>query len=133
MGWAYREFADPFQLTPGIGPAEGDAEAVVRGGRIAVLSLVHTPESVRRRWNEGLLAAARAAATRRAAPAGDGPSVRLSGPPRGEAEPTGAAWPLGLGGLAVLAGAAVALRRRHRGRREGTISAAPTGPRRPSR
>jgi len=46
--WPYREFVDPFQRTPGISPAEGDAEAVVRGGRIAVLSLVQSPASVRR-------------------------------------------------------------------------------------
>ena len=114
VGWAYREFIDPYQLAPGFSPSEGDAEAVVRGGRIAVLSLVQTPASVLRRENEGRVAAARAAATRRAAPAGDGPSVRLSGAPRGDAEPTGAAWPLGLSGLALLAGAAVALRRRRR-------------------
>ena len=114
VGWSYREFVDPFQRVPGVGPAEGEAEAVVRGGRIAVLSLAHTPESVRRRWHEGMLAAAGAVATRRAASAGDGPSVPLSRPPRGEAEPAGAAWPLGLGGLALLAGAAAALRRRRR-------------------
>ncbi|HVG97312.1 MAG TPA: nuclear transport factor 2 family protein, partial [Chloroflexota bacterium] len=111
VGWSYRAFADAYQLV-GVGPAEGEAEAVVRGGRIAVLSLVQTPASVLRRENEGRVAAARAAATRRAAPAGDGPSVRLSGPPRGDAEPTGAAWPLALSGLALLTGAAVALRRR---------------------
>ena len=33
VGWSYREFADPYQLVPGVGPAEGEAEAVVRGGR----------------------------------------------------------------------------------------------------
>jgi ketosteroid isomerase-like protein len=112
VGWPYREFIDPFQLAPGFGPSEGDAEAVVRGGRIAVLSLVQTLESVLRRWDEAHVVAARVTATQRAAPPGDGPSGRLSGPPRGEAEPTGAGWPLALSGLALLAGAAAAVRRR---------------------
>ena len=75
-GWAYREFIDPYQLAPGFSPSEGDAEAVVRGGRIAVLSLVQTPESVLRRWDEAHVVAARVMATQRAAPAGDGPSTR---------------------------------------------------------
>ena len=84
----------------------------MRGGRIAVLSLVQTPASVRRQWGEANAAAARAVATRRAAPAEDGPSVRRRESPSGAAEPTDAAWPLALSGLALLAGAAGARRRR---------------------
>lgn len=132
VGWSYQEFADPFQQIPGVGPVEGEAEAVVRGGRIAVLSLVQAPASVRRRRDGMNAAARRAVATRIAAPTGDEPSVRLSGPPRGAAEPTGAAWPLGLGGLALLAGAAVARRRRRGGNggaeRNRTISGDPMQP-----
>ena len=100
--WAYREFVDPFQGTPGISPAEGDAEAVVRGGRIAVLSHVQTPASVRRQWDE-VNAAARA---RRPRPAPPDPAR-----PR-PAEPDAPAWPLALGGLAGVA--VLALARRHR-------------------
>ena len=103
VGWSYRAFADPYQLMPGIGPAEGDAEAVVRGGRIAVLSLVQTPESVLRRWDEAHVVAARVMATQRAAPAGDGPSTRQREPRDAVSEPTDATWPLALGGLALLA------------------------------
>ena len=123
VGWSYREFADPYYLLLGVGPAEGEAEAVVRGGRIAVLSLVLSPTEVQRRLDEAN-AAFRVIATRRAGSAGDGPSVRPSGPPRGEAEPTGAAWPLGLGGLALLAGATVTLSRRGR-RRPGARGGTP--------
>jgi len=103
VGWAYREFIDPFQLAPDFSPSEGDAEAVVRGGRIAVLSLVQTPESVLRRWDEAHVVAARVMATQRAAPAGDGPSTRQREPRDAVSEPTDATWPLALGGLALLA------------------------------
>ena len=48
VGWPYREFVDPYQRAPGVGPAEGDAEAVVRGGRITRLTLVQSPASVQR-------------------------------------------------------------------------------------
>ena len=74
VGWSYREFVDPFQVTPGFSPAEGDAEAVARGGRIAVLSLVQSPASVRRRWDE----------FERGRGPGGGDSVRDAG--RGRAE-----------------------------------------------
>jgi hypothetical protein len=116
VGWSYREFVDPFQLVPGLSPTEGDAEAAVRGGRITVLTLVVSPESARRQWGEADGAFVRAMATHRASPLGEGPSVRPSGSPRGgaAAEPTGAAWPLALSGLALLAGGTVALRRRRR-------------------
>jgi MYXO-CTERM domain-containing protein len=113
VSWSYRASDDAAQLLSSAGPLEGDAEAVVRGGRIAVLTLVVSPESVRRQQSAAATVIARKAATLRAAPAGDGPGVPRSGPPRGATEPTGAAWPLGLGGLALLA-AAVALRRRRR-------------------
>ena len=112
VGWPYREFVDPFQLVPGVGPTVGAAEAVVRGGRITVLSLIQSPESLQRRWGEVDAAGARTAATRRAAPLADGPSVQPRGPQGPAAEPTDAAWPLALGGLALLAGGTVALRRR---------------------
>jgi hypothetical protein len=105
VAWSYREFADLFQVTPGVGPLEGDAEVVVRGGRITRLTLVLAPASVQRRWGE-LSAAARAAAR------GAGPSGPSSGPARAAA-PTGA-WPLALGGLAFLAAGTAALRRRRR-------------------
>ena len=74
VGWSYREFVDPFQLLPGVSPAEGDAEAVVRGGRIAVLSLVQSPASVRRQWGE---------ADRGRGPGGGDPARRAG---RGRAE-----------------------------------------------
>ena len=45
VGWRYRELVDPFQGTPGFSPTGGSAEAVVRDGRIAVLTLVRSPES----------------------------------------------------------------------------------------
>jgi hypothetical protein len=110
VGWPYRAFADPYQLLPGVGPTDGDAEAVVRGGRITTLSLVGSSESLRRRGGEADASYARAMATRRAAPDSDEPSVPLSGPPRA-AEPAPVGWPLALGGLALLAVVTVTLRR----------------------
>jgi MYXO-CTERM domain-containing protein len=111
-GWPYREFMDPYQLLPGVGPLEGDAEAVVRDGRITVLSLVVSPASVQQRRGEVATAeAARLRALRRAGPLRDGPSVPPRGPQQA-AEPADAAWPVALGGLALLAVATVALRRR---------------------
>ena len=107
--WAYREFVEPFAVLPGGGPLEGEAEALVRDGRIAVLSLVLSAASVQRRLDE--LDAAARAATRRALPAGAPPDARARGPRR-TAEPAGAAWPLTLGSLAILASAAVVPRRR---------------------
>ena len=114
VGWPYREYADPFQFVRGFSPTEGDAEAVVRGGRIAVLSLVQTPESAQRRWREVGAVLERPVANRHAAPLGDGPRSALSGALRGSpaTEPTDAAWPLALGGLALLAAGTAALRRR---------------------
>ena len=112
VGWPYRQFVDPFQLAPGVGPADGDAEAVVRGGRIAVLSLVQAPASVRQQGSE-VAAAVRAAATQRAAVAGGiGPDAHPRRPLRGAADPADAAWPLALGGLALLAAGTAARRRR---------------------
>jgi hypothetical protein len=101
--WPYQEFVDPFQHTPGASPLDGDAEAVVRGGRIAVLSLVQAPASVRRQRDEVATAFDRAMATQRAAPLrGD-----LGGAPHrsrgGATDSPAAAWPLALGGLAVVA------------------------------
>ena len=109
MRWAYREFVAPFQLTPGISPAEGDAEAVVRGGRIAVLSLVQTPDSVRRQWDEVNVAAR--TRRRRPAPADFAPPGPAGPRP---AEPDGPAWPLALGGLAGVAALTLARRWRRR-------------------
>jgi hypothetical protein len=89
VGWRYREFVDPFQRVPGVGPLEGAAEALVRGGRITLLTLVVSPASVQRQQGELDAAGARAMATRRAAPLGDGPSDQ---PRRGEFQglpPTG--------------------------------------------
>ena len=61
-------------------------------------------------------AGARAVATRRAAPLGDGPSIPPRRPPRGgpAADPTDAVWPLALGGLALLGVVTMTLRRRRR-------------------
>jgi MYXO-CTERM domain-containing protein len=113
VGWPYREFTDPYQLLPGVGPLEGDAEAVVRDGRITVLSLVVSPASVQQRRGEMATAeAARLRAPGRAGPLLDGPSVPPRGPQPAAAEPADAAWPVALGGLALLAVATVALRRR---------------------
>jgi len=114
VAWRYQELLDPLQVPLGLAPLEGDAEAVVRGGRITVISLVVAPEALQRLQNEANTAAVRAAARARAAPSGDavgGPAR----PPRGAAaEPPGATWPLALGGLALAGGVTVALRRRRR-------------------
>jgi hypothetical protein len=106
VGWRYREFDDPFQGLPGVGPLEGAAEAEVRGGAITRLTLVQAPASAARQRGE-VEAAARAAATRRAAPVGR--AAARGGP---VPEPTAAAWPLGLGALAALSVVTAALRRR---------------------
>jgi ketosteroid isomerase-like protein len=111
VSWRHREFADPFQLAPGVGPAEVDAEAVVRGGWTTRLSLVQSPASVEQQRREVAAALNHPAPTHAAAPRGAEPRPRLSGAP-GTAEPTGAAWPLVLGGLALLAAVTMALRRR---------------------
>jgi len=97
--WPYQEFIAPSPFLPGVGPLEGEAEAVVRGGRIITLTLVVSPESVQRRHGEVQASAARVAATRYAAPLGAGSSGPPSGPPYGRApsEPESAAWPLALG------------------------------------
>jgi hypothetical protein len=113
VGWPYRAFADPFQLLPGVGPTEGDAEAVVRGGRITRLSFVLSPASVQRRRGEiANAAAARAAAQRPGSPLEAGPDVRPRRPQGRSAEPAGAVWPLALGGLALLASITAGRRRR---------------------
>jgi hypothetical protein len=119
LGWPYREFVDPYQLAPGVGPAEGEAEAVVRGGRIAVLSFVQSPDSVLLQRDEMNAAAATGAATmtaRHAALSGAGPGIRSSGLRSGgpTAESPDAAWPLALSGLALLSALVVARRRRQR-------------------
>ena len=113
VSWRYREFVDPYQLAPGVSPAEGEAEAVVRGGRIAVLSFVQSPASLQQQRGEGAAAFVRAMATGRAASLGTGLLGPLHGPdgaPASEPEPV--TWPLVLSTLAVLALAMAALRRR---------------------
>jgi hypothetical protein len=112
--WPYREYTDPYQLVPGFSPTEGNAEAVVRGGRITTLTLVVSPESVQRRRDEAQSARARAVAPRLAAPIAGGPSLQPRGPQRGghAADQTGAAWPLALGGLALLGVVTAKLSRR---------------------
>ena len=117
VSWRYREFVDPFQRAPGVSPAEGEAEAVVRGGRITRLSLVQSPASVQQQRGEGAAAFVRAMATGRAAPLGSGPGGPLHGPggaPAGEPGPV--VWPLALSALAVLGLATAALRRRRASR-----------------
>jgi MYXO-CTERM domain-containing protein len=111
--WQYQEFVDPFQRMPGIGPTEGTAEAVVHDGAIAVLTLVRSSASVRRQRAEAAASFDRAMATRGADTVRDGPGGRLRSPRSSgtTAEPTWAAWPLALGGLALL-GALVSVRRR---------------------
>src|SRR5262249_5412239 len=52
VAWRYQELLDAVQVALGIAPLEGDAEAVVRGGRIAVLSLVVAPETLQRLQSE---------------------------------------------------------------------------------
>jgi ketosteroid isomerase-like protein len=118
VAWPFREFADPWQRLPGVGPVEGQMEAVAPGGAITRLTVVVSPASVARQQGEAVAAGHRAAAARRTGPAGDGPSASPSGL-RTAAEPAGAAWPLALGGLALLAAGAAARRRRRRRRRAG--------------
>ena len=105
MTWQYREFSDPAQRLPGVAPLEGTAEAEVHGGRITRLTLVDSPASVLRQRGE-LAAYAAMAPVPRGAAAGGGRAV----------EPTDAAWPLALGGLAGLGIGAAALRQRARQR-----------------
>jgi len=112
LAWRYRELLDPLQVALGLAPLDGDADAVVRGGRITVLSLVVAPEAQQRLRSEVRMAADRAAARTAAAPSGDA-AGRPPRPPRGAAaDPPGATWPLALGGLALAGGVTVALRRR---------------------
>jgi len=111
VAWPFREFADPWQRLPGIGPVEGQMEAVVPGGAITRLTVVVSPASVARQQGEAVAAGHRAAAARRPVPAGGGPGAPPSGP-RAAADPTGAAWPLALGGLALLGAVTATLRRR---------------------
>ena len=113
--WSYQAFDDLAQRLSGVGPLEGDAEAMVRGGRITTLTLVVSPESVQRQQDEEAAALARAAATRGAAPGTEWPGVPPRRPPREPAaEPAAGAWAVALGGLALLAAATGALRRRRR-------------------
>jgi hypothetical protein len=113
VDWRYREFLDPYQFLPGVGPLEGDAEAVVRDGRITRLTLLLSPASVRRRHGEVEAAGAGRVATYRASLRGAGASPPLSGPRRAAAaEPAPVGWPLALGALALLGVVTAALRRR---------------------
>ena len=108
VSWPYQQFSDPYQSTSGVGPLEGTAEAVVRGGRITLLTLVLSPGSVARQRSEADAAIDRATASYRARLApliGGGSSSRPNGHGRdgpAAAEPPDAAWPLALGGLAGL-------------------------------
>lgn len=118
VSWPYQEFRDPYQHMPGVGPLEGTVEAVVRGGRITVLTLVVSPASLWRQQSEVasvLNHLSPTTTTRPPVPLSGGtraPSrgAKWDGPPT--AEPTTAAWPLALGSLAVLAYATAWLRRR---------------------
>ena len=117
VAWRYQEFVDPFQRTPGFSPTEGSAEAVVRAGRITVLTLVRSPASAERQRAEADAAlAALRTATHRASQraAGPGAPPQLPEAARGDPSdaPSAAAWPLALGGLAALGGVTAALRRR---------------------
>jgi hypothetical protein len=112
VAWRYQELLDAVQVALGIAPLEGDAEAVVRGGRMTLLSLMDAPEAWHRLESEARVAAVGAAAQRRASPSGDA-SGGPARPPRGTAaEPAGATWPVALGGLALVGACTVALRRR---------------------
>ena len=114
VAWRYQELLDAVQVALGIAPLEGDAEAVVHGGRITVLSLVVAPETLQRLQSEAKVAVIRAAAQRRASPSGAA-SGGPARPPRGAAaEPPDATWPLTLGGLALVGGVTMAVRRRRR-------------------
>jgi hypothetical protein len=104
--WRYRLSEDPFQQLPRVWPVEGAAEAVVRGGQIVLLSTVHDANSVQRR--QLALAAAQGADTAQATPRLQ-PRQTQDG-----TEPTTAAWPLALGGLAVLGCLVAVLRGRAR-------------------
>jgi ketosteroid isomerase-like protein len=114
VNWSYQAIDDLAQRLLGVGPLEGDAEAVVRGGRITVLTLVVSPEAVQRQQGEEAAVLA-LAATRRATPEPAAPGVPPRRPPRDSAAaPTGVAWPLALAGLALLGAATVTLHRRRR-------------------
>ena len=112
VAWRYQERVDPLQVALGVVPLEGDAAAVVRGGRITVLSLVVAPEAVQRLQSEAHAAAVRAAARRRAAASGDAAGGPLRPLRAAAAEPPGATWPVALGGLALVGGVTMAVRRR---------------------
>lgn len=118
VGWRYQQFSDPSQRVPGVGPLEGTAEAVVRGGRITLLTLVLSPASVARQWSEVASYTGQVLATRRPSPFAPFESAS-SVQPRGllhdgpaAPEPTTLAWPLALDGLALLASITAGRRRR---------------------
>ena len=119
--WAGRtgSSSTPTSSLPGVGPAEGEAEAVVRGGRIAVLSFVQSPASVQRQRRRGRRPFVRAMATDRAVALGSG-----SGGPRARRR-TGTRDLAGGAGLALLAG--VAARRCAAGEAEARAGAARRG------
>jgi hypothetical protein len=112
--WDFQEFVDPFQRTPGVSPTEGTAAAAIRDGTIRRLTLVQSPESVRRHRSDVAVAFDQAMAARGAVPFRADPRGPLSQPRRGPAaaEPPTAAWPMALGGLALLGGLAAARRTR---------------------
>jgi hypothetical protein len=123
--WPYQEGSDPFQSMPGVGLLEGTTEAEVRGGRITLLTVVLSPASVAllpasvvRQQQEVASVATQTMASQRPIRSpiiGDGASGQARGPLRdgpAAAEPTTLAWPLALGGLALLAFVTASLRRR---------------------
>ena len=111
--WRYRAFADPYQGVAGVEPVEGEAELVVRAGRVAAFAFASEEATVARRTRQ--LDAALSARTR-----GGGRRARRPGRVPAGRRP-GAAGPLapdpplllGLLGAAALAGV-VGARRRHR-------------------
>jgi hypothetical protein len=106
--WHYWTFVDPFQQVPGVGPTEGEMAAVVRGGRIAALTVSPDPDSVRRRAQQVNAAVARGAD--RLTAAGRRGAASLPDP-QDRRTPSAAPWLVALvASLAGLLGLALARR-----------------------
>jgi hypothetical protein len=109
--WRYRAFADPYQGYAGVEPVEGEAELVVRAGRVAAFAFASEEATVARRTRQlAAVLSAHTAAWAAHPPAGLSPG----GPAAPAAAPLAPDPPrlLGLLGAAALAGAVGARRQR---------------------
>jgi hypothetical protein len=115
--WRYRAFADPYQRFAGVGPAEGTAALVVRGGRIFELTVASDGYTVARRARQFNAEMSARIAARAAAPP-DGSAAPGRGGGAGP-RPAGAPDARLLLGLAAAAGVGLLVRARRRRLRTG--------------